>query len=97
MANPRYQLKNAVFCPSLQCTLSKNCKSLNNNNLQTGQKGDYKPAYKEFQKSPEDQLQNMPQDMAVELAEIVAVWHDLPVYIKAAIQALVQTAIQGDS
>jgi hypothetical protein len=34
--------------------------------------------------------------MPAEVGEIVAVWHDLPQYIKAAIKALVQTAIQGD-
>jgi hypothetical protein len=31
--------------------------------------------------------------MPAEVAEIVAVWHDLPQYIKAAIKALVQTAM----
>jgi len=36
--------------------------------------------------------QNLPDD----LAEIVAVWPELPEYIKAAIKALVQTHIQGD-
>jgi len=77
--------------------LSKNCKSLEDKEIQIGQKGAYKPAYKKFQKSPEGQFQNMPQNMPVELAQIVTVWHDLPVHIKAAIQALVQIAIQGDS
>jgi len=77
--------------------LSKNRKSLNDKDIQDFQKGAYKPAYKKSQKSPGDQLQDMPQNMHVELAEIVAIWHDLPVHIKAAIQALVQIAIQGDS
>jgi len=31
-----------------------------------------------------------------DLAEIVVVWPDLPEHIKAAIKALVQTAVQGD-
>ncbi|MHC4678996.1 MAG: hypothetical protein ACYTEK_09885 [Planctomycetota bacterium] len=83
-----------IFCShSLQCPIPKNGKSSNTKDLQGAQKGAYKPAYKKSQKTPGDQIQDTP----VELAEIVAVWHDLPVHIKAAIKALVQTAIQGDS
>ena len=51
------------------------------------QKGAYKPAYKKIQKTSEDQPLNIP----AELAEIVAIWPELPVHIKAAIKALVQT------
>jgi hypothetical protein len=77
---------------SFQCPLPKNCKSSEKRDLHHTQKGAYKPAYKKSQKTAGDQLRDMP----AEVAEIVAVWHDLPQYIKAAIKALVQTAIQGD-
>ena len=62
-------------------------KSRNIKDLQDTKKGAYKPAYKKFQKTAENQLLNIP----AELAEIVAIWPELPVHIKAAIKALVQT------
>jgi hypothetical protein len=65
----------------------KNAKSLYVKDLHTTQKGAYKPAYKKYQKPAENQLQNVSTDVA----EIVAVWPELPEYIKAAIKALVQT------
>ncbi len=67
--------------------LPKNDKHCNNKDLQLAHKGAYKPAYKKFQKT----TVNQPQDIPPELAEIVAVWADLPLHIKAAIKALVQT------
>jgi hypothetical protein len=67
--------------------LTKNDKSCNNKDLQHSQKGAYKPAYKKYQKTAENQY----QDISPELAEIVGVWADLPLHIKAAIKALVQT------
>jgi hypothetical protein len=67
--------------------LPKNGKSCNEKDLQEPQKGAYKPAYKKFQKTAETQLQNV----STELAEIVAIWPELPVHIKAAIKALVHT------
>ena len=67
--------------------MPKNDKSYDTKDLQGTQKGDYKPAYKKYQKT----AGNQPQDILPELAEIVAVWADLPLHIKAAIKALVQT------
>jgi hypothetical protein len=66
--------------------LPKIDKSCNTKDLQDAQKGAYKPAYKKFQKTAQDQLQNIP----AELAEIVAIWPELPVHIKAAMKALIQ-------
>jgi len=82
-----FSLKTPIFCKRIQCTVLKNAKSLNIKDLQDTQNSDYKPAYKKYQKTAETQLQNVP----TELAEIVAVWPELPEYIKAAIKALVQT------
>jgi len=76
---------------SFQCTVRENVKSFTIKDLQQAQKGAYKPAYKKSQKTAGDQLQDIP----AELAEIVAVWPDLPVHIKAAIKALVQTCNRG--
>ena len=72
--------------------LPKNGKPCNDRNLQDTQKRAYKPAYKKYQET----APNQPQDIPIELAEIVAVWAELPAHIKAAIKALVQTNIQGD-
>ena len=67
--------------------IPKNEKSCDIKDLQSTQRGDYKPAYKKLQKTAGNQLQGVP----TELAEIVAVWTDLPMHIKAAIKALIQT------
>lgn len=72
--------------------LPKNSKSCNDKDLRGTQKGAYKPAYKKYQET----APNQPQDIPTELAEIVAVWPELPAHIKAAIKALVQTHIKGD-
>jgi hypothetical protein len=67
--------------------MPKKSKSCNSKSLCGTQKSAYKPAYKKYQKT----TGNQPQDIPPELAEIVAVWADLPLHIKAAIKALVQT------
>jgi len=70
----------------IQCPVPKNGKPSNTKDLQGAQKGAYKPAYKKYQKTAENQLLNVPTEMA----EIVTIWPELPVHIKAAIKALVQ-------
>jgi hypothetical protein len=67
--------------------LPKIGKSCDKKDLLVIQKGDYKPAYKKNQKNTSEQLQNIP----AELVEIVTIWPELPVHIKAAIKALIQT------
>ena len=82
---------NFRVCNSLQCTVRENAKSLKIKDLQHAQKGAYKPAYKKYQETAGNQLQDVP----TEVAEIVAVWPDLPAHIKAAIKALVQAYHKG--
>jgi hypothetical protein len=62
------------------------------NNLEQVCGGDYKPAYKENQKTGQNHCENLPDD----LAKVVAVWPELPEHIKAAIKALIQTHIRED-
>jgi hypothetical protein len=72
--------------------LSKIDKSCDTKDLQELQKGAYKPAYKKIQKTAKTQLQNV----STELTEIVAIWPELPVHIKAAIKALIQTYTESE-
>jgi hypothetical protein len=67
--------------------LSKNNKPIDNKDLPQVNTGDYKPAYKNNPETAENQAQNLPDD----LAEIIAIWPELPEHIKEAIEALVQT------
>ena len=75
------------MCNRIKYPLPKNSKSCSTKDLQRTHKGAYKPAYKKYQITPGNQSQDIPS----ELTEIVAVWEELPVHIKAAIKALVQT------
>lgn len=81
------------MCNRIKYPVTKNDKSCNNNDFEYTQKGDYKPACKKFQKTDGNQFQDIPP----ELAEIVTVWAELPVHIKTAIKALVQTHIAAQT
>jgi len=71
----------------IKSQLSKNTNNKQNKDLQQGESGAYKPAYKEKPKTGKIDTSELPPD----LAEIVAVWLELPEHIKAAIKALVET------
>ena len=72
--------------------MHKNGKSCNSKELRNDEKGAYKPAYKNFSKTAENNAQIDIRKLPEELAEIVTIWHKLPEHIKAAIKALIQTA-----
>jgi hypothetical protein len=66
--------------------LDENTNGKQNKELQQEQTGAYKPAYKESPKTGQIQ----PQELRADLAEVVAVWPELPEHIKRAIKALVE-------
>jgi len=68
--------------------LTKTGKPCNNSDLESYEKGNYTPAYKEFQKSLSNQIPASLQ----ELANVVAAWPTLPDSIKSAILALVKAS-----
>jgi len=67
--------------------LPENNKTSQTKDLEQGQTGAYKPAYKENPKTG----QNDPAPLPADLAEIVAVWPELPEHTKTEIKALIQT------
>ncbi len=72
--------------------LDGNGKALQNKDLP-----DTKPAVdRKTDSRKANQAENQAQILPPDLAEIAAVWPKLPEHIKAAINALVQTCIQGD-
>jgi hypothetical protein len=71
----------------------KNDNHKGNKDLQQTEAGAYKPAYKQNPKTG----QNEPVELSSDLAEIVAVWPELPEHIKAAVKALVQTHNSKDA
>ena len=70
--------------------MPENTKHSKNKGLGQDKTGAYKPAYKENPKTAQKQGKIDTSELPADLAEIVAVWPELPVHIKAAIKALVQ-------
>ena len=77
----------------IKSQLTESDKPTKHNKLQLDDSSTVASAYKENPKTAQNHHQNMPED----LAEIVAVWPELPEHIKAAIKALIQTHIRGNS
>jgi len=82
-------LKHLQTAVRLRSPQPQNDNILADKDLQQPDTSAYKPAYKKVQKT----AGNHPQSLPTELAEIVAVWPELPAHIKAAIKALVQTSM----
>ena len=76
-----------VYSPS-----PENGKNSNNKDLEQGQSGDYKPAYKQNSKMAENQPKMDTSKLPPDLAEIAAAWPELPEHIKQAIKSLVEAA-----
>ena len=75
-------LRQRVYSP-----FPKNNKHSNSKDLQQDESGAYKPAYKQNPKTGGNEPVELPSD----LAEIVAVWPDLPEHIKQTIKTIIET------
>jgi hypothetical protein len=80
--------RNRTYDPLIKSQRIQNDKSNQNKDLTKAQNCTYKPAYKNNPETVENQAKNLPAD----LAEVIAVWPGLPVHIKAAIKALIETS-----
>jgi len=69
--------------------LHEKSKTSESNDLSEAKSSAYKPAYKENQKKGENVTSKLPPD----LAEIIAVWPQLPSAIRSAIVAIVRAFI----
>ena len=89
MFTGRYRIRTCD--PLIKSQLPQNDKRIQNKDLEQDTTETYKPAYKENSKADRKQDKIESTQMPPEIAEIVAVWPELPEHIKAAIKALVQT------
>ncbi|MFC1675560.1 hypothetical protein ACFL3G_00685 [Planctomycetota bacterium] len=83
--NGRYRARTCD--PLIKSQLHKNSKDSKSKDLEQEQLPTVAPAYKQNPKTAENEPAELPSD----LAEIVAVWPELPENIKVAIRALIQT------
>jgi hypothetical protein len=91
--NGRY--RNRTCDPLIKSQLSKNANHSKNKDLQEPESRAYKPAHKENPKTGPKQGKIGTSEPSSDLAQIAAVWPELPVHIKAAINALIQTHNMG--
>jgi hypothetical protein len=79
---------NRTHDPLIKSQQAKNHNCPSNNDLQESGKAAYKPAYKDNPKTGQNQVKDLPAD----LAEIVSVWPQLSEAIRLAIVGLVRAS-----
>jgi len=85
-----WAIQDSNLWPADKSQLPQNDKHNQNKDLQQGKTSAYKPAYKENPITAQKQGDKAPSNLPDDVAEIVAVWLELPEHIKAAIKALIQ-------